>query len=70
MELQEVEVHIAPDGTTRIEVRGVPGAGCLELTADLEAALGGQVTSRELTAEAAEALAERTQDRLRRSSGP
>lgn len=52
MELEEIEVVIDPDGTTRIEVRGVGGPRCLEVTADLEAALGGEVTARELSAEA------------------
>jgi hypothetical protein len=69
MELHEVEVIIAPDGTTRIEVRGVTGAECLDLTADLEAVLGGEVVERELTAEAQAVLEERTEERLRRESG-
>lgn len=70
MELQEIEVSIAADGTTRIEVRGVPGAGCLDLTADLEAALGGTVLDRELTAEAQAVLEQRADTKLRRTSGP
>jgi hypothetical protein len=69
MELQEIEVSIAPDGTTRIEVRGVSGATCLDLTADLEAALGGEVTEREMTAEAQEVLGQRRENTVRRSSG-
>jgi Protein of unknown function (DUF2997) len=51
MELQEIEVEIGPDGTTRVRVHGVPGPGCLDVTAALEAALGGEVVSRELTAD-------------------
>ena len=70
MELQEIEVSIAPDGTTRIEVRGVPGAGCLDLTADLEAALGGEVVEREMTAEAQAVIEERRDAGLWRTSGP
>jgi hypothetical protein len=70
MELQEIEVSIAADGTTRIEVRGVSGAGCLDLTADLEAALGGTVLDRELTAEAQQVLEQRADTKLRRTSGP
>lgn len=54
MELQELDVYIDPDGQVRIEVRGVQGPACLLATADLEAVLGGAVTSRELTPEAAE----------------
>lgn len=70
MELQEIEVVIAPDGTTNIEVRGVSGAGCLDLTADLEKALGGEVVDRTMTAEAQASLPDRVEDRLRRASGP
>lgn len=52
MELQEIEVVIGPDGTARVEVHGVSGPACLELTEQLEAALGGEVVSRELRPEA------------------
>lgn len=52
MELQEVDVFIDADGQVRIEVRGVQGPSCLDLTAGLEAALGADVVSRELTPEA------------------
>jgi hypothetical protein len=69
MELHEVEVTIAPDGTTRIEVRGVTGAECLDLTAGLEAALGGEIVERELTADAQAVLEARSEERLRRGSG-
>jgi hypothetical protein len=54
MELQEIEVVIDEDGETQIEVRGVKGTSCLELTEDLEAALGGEVEEREMTPEADE----------------
>jgi hypothetical protein len=53
MEIQEIEVVIEKDGQVRLEVRGAPGTQCLELTKDLEAALGGQILSREMTSEAA-----------------
>lgn len=66
MEFQEVEVTIAPDGTTRIEVRGLAGRGCLELTAGLEQALGGQIVARELTADAYAVAEEQVRDQLRR----
>ncbi|MFW6694010.1 DUF2997 domain-containing protein [Streptomyces sp. MAR4 CNX-425] len=66
MEFQEIEVTIAPDGTTRIEVHGVPGRGCLDLTAALEDALGGEVVSRELTADAYAVTDEQVPDHLRR----
>ena len=54
MELQEVQVYIDQDGRVRIEVRGLKGQGCLELTAELEKALGGEIESREMTPEALE----------------
>lgn len=58
MDLNEIDVYIDPDGQVRIEVRGVQGPACLELTAELEAALGGSaaVVSRELTPEAQASL--------------
>jgi DNA-binding transcriptional regulator YdaS (Cro superfamily) len=51
MELQEIEVTIGKNGEVQVHVRGVKGKACLELTAALEAALGGQVTLREMTPE-------------------
>ncbi len=51
MEIQEVQVVIGPDGQVQIEVNGVKGGGCLELTEQLEKALG-TVSSREMTPEA------------------
>lgn len=51
MEMQEVTVVIAPDGQVTIEVNGLKGQGCLELTEQLEKALG-TVSSREMTPEA------------------
>lgn len=66
MELQEVDVYIDADGQVRVEVRGVQGRSCLKVTAGLEAALGAEVISREMTAEAdagIETVAERQQQR-------
>jgi hypothetical protein len=54
MEFQEVEVVIDANGEIQIEVRGVKGRACLDLTDDLVAALGGEVLEHELTAEADE----------------
>ncbi len=51
METQEIDVYVQPDGTVKIEVRGVKGQKCLALTEGLEKALGGQVTNREHTPE-------------------
>jgi hypothetical protein len=56
VDLNEIDVYIDPDGQVRIEVRGVQGPACLALTAELEAALGGAVVSRELTPEAQASL--------------
>jgi Protein of unknown function (DUF2997) len=64
MEIHEVELIIEANGHTRVEVRGVKGPSCLELTRQLEAALGGQVLSRQLTAEASEPPARQLQQRL------
>jgi hypothetical protein len=55
MDLEEIEVIIEKNGTVRIQVRGVKGQACLDLTKDLEEALGGQVELREMTPEAYEA---------------
>jgi len=63
MELQEIDVIIEKDGQVRIEVRGVKGESCLDLTAALEQALGGQIESREMTAESYEAAQELAQER-------
>jgi hypothetical protein len=62
MELQEIEVFIDKDGQVRVKVRGVKGMSCLDLTADLEAALGGEVESREMTPEAYETVQGQVQD--------
>jgi hypothetical protein len=70
VEFQEIEVTIGPDGATRIEVRGVAGRGCLDLTAALEEALGGEVVSRELTADAYAVADEQVPDHLRRGPQP
>lgn len=60
MEMHEVQVVIAPDGKVTIEVNGVKGGGCLELTEQLEKALG-TVASREMSPEAHQQV-EVTQD--------
>ena len=65
MELHEVDVFIDADGEVRIEVRGMPGGRCLVATGALEAALGADVVSRELTPEA-RAAAEEVEQRQRR----
>lgn len=62
MELQEIDVFIDKDGQVRVEVRGVKGTSCLDLTKGLEAALGGQVLERQMTAEAGEAVQQQGQE--------
>ncbi|HXG10503.1 MAG TPA: DUF2997 domain-containing protein [Gemmataceae bacterium] len=52
MDLQEIDVFIDKNGQVRVEVRGVKGMSCLDVTRGLEAALGGQVIDRQWTAEA------------------
>jgi|GEM_PF-535581 len=51
MEFQEIEVVIDKDGKVRIEVNGVKGPGCLDITKALEQALGGDIESREMRPE-------------------
>lgn len=53
MEVQEIEVVVDADGNVRVDVRGVKGKKCTEITRALEAALGDDV-ERELTWEAGE----------------
>ena len=54
MEMQEIQVIIEKDGQVRLEVCGVKGPACLDLTKDLEEALGGKVEDRQMTSEALE----------------
>ena len=54
MEMQEIDVYIDKDGEVRIEVRGVKGQSCIQITKELEDALGGKIQNREMTPEAQE----------------
>ncbi len=49
--VQEIDLVLHPNGAVEIKVRGVPGAGCLDLTKKLEAGLGNRIVSREHTDE-------------------
>jgi Protein of unknown function (DUF2997) len=70
MDLEEIEVTIDKDGQVHIEVRGVKGAACLDLTRELEAALGGEVELREMRPEAYEVNAQEVQtDQQQRLQG-
>ena len=64
MELQEIEVFIEKDGRVLIQVRGTKGLACLDLTRELEVALGGQIEAREMTPEAYEVIQDQVQRRL------
>jgi len=65
-EIQEIDVYVRPDGRVRVEVRGVKGQKCLDLTKGIEELLGGEVVERMHTDEfqAAEQEVEQ-QDRTR-----
>ena len=54
VEMQEITVVIDKDGQVRVEVRGVKGGACLDVTKGLEEALGGQVEDRQMTPESQE----------------
>lgn len=54
MEIQEIEITIGKNGQIEISVRGVKGQACLDITHDLEQALGGEIVSREMRPEALE----------------
>lgn len=63
---------IGPDGQVHLQVRGVKGRACLDITAPLEEALGGVIAERRLTYEADEqpqAEEELQQRERRRRSG-
>lgn len=59
--VHEIEIVIEPSGRVRVEVRGVGGPVCLELTRPLEQLLGGQVVERQHTAEYDQADEQRPQ---------
>jgi hypothetical protein len=50
-ELHEVELTIDSHGEVRVEIRGMKGRGCLEVTREMERLLGGLVLDREHTHE-------------------
>ena len=66
VEMQEITVVIEKDGQVRVEVRGVKGASCLDVTRGLEEALGGQVEDRQMTPEAQEVGEEVRQQQFNR----
>jgi hypothetical protein len=68
MEVQEIDVFIDKTGEVRLEVRGVKGPVCLDITKQLEEALGGQIASREMTPEAQEARQTQADQQWQRGS--
>jgi hypothetical protein len=52
MDIQEIDVFVAPDGSVQLQVRGVQGRTCLSLTEGLEQLLGGEISSRQMRPEA------------------
>ena len=66
VEMQEITVVIEKDGQVRVEVRGVKGTSCLDVTRGLEEALGGQVEDRQMTPEAQEVGEEARQQQFNR----
>ena len=50
-DLHEVDVFISPDGTVRVEIRGMKGKGCLSVTKKIEELLGGGVVDQVQTDE-------------------
>lgn len=69
MDVQEVNVTIGKDGKVEIHLQGVKGPACLDITRELEKALGGQIISREMTAEAIEPQANPLQDQNHLTTG-
>ena len=62
-EIQEIDVFVKPDGTVKIEVRGVKGEKCLALTEDVEKLVGGKILERVKTDEFYQTEIEQTQEK-------
>ncbi len=69
MEIQEIEVVVDKNGEVKIQVHGTHGTTCLDLTADLEAALGGEVISREMTTDIDATVQEQVKERQKLKNG-
>ena len=68
-ELQELEVVIKPSGELKVEIRGVKGEKCLDITKEMEALLGDEIVERDLTDEYYEQGNTLTDDDLLRQGG-
>lgn len=42
----EIKITVATNGSSTIEVKGIKGDGCIDLTKDLEKALGKKISDR------------------------
>jgi hypothetical protein len=69
VDVQEIEVFIDADGKVQIQVRGVKGESCLDLTRELEESLGGQIEQREMTPEAFQGESLPHENRLQQGQG-
>ncbi len=54
MEIQEIEITIDENGTTKLHIRGVKGQKCVDLTRSLEEILGNDIIERKMTPESKE----------------
>lgn len=68
MDYQTVDVVIHPDGRIEIKVHGMKGASCVEVTSELETALGNTL-ERTVTAEYSEEPPDRNQVLKQRNLG-
>ena len=50
-EIHEVEIIIQPDGQLKVEIQGVKGKGCLDMTKEMEELLGNDIIERNFTDE-------------------
>jgi hypothetical protein len=62
VELHEVRVSIDKDGNVSLQVNGIKGTSCLDVTKALEEALGNEL-EREMTAEAYEETEQHIENR-------
>ncbi|MBN2332198.1 MAG: DUF2997 domain-containing protein [Deltaproteobacteria bacterium] len=51
MIMEEIQIEIDQHGKVQIEVSGVEGGKCLDLTKTMEQLLGGEISQREFTRE-------------------
>jgi hypothetical protein len=72
-EVQELEFFILPNGKVEVQVSGVKGRRCLQVSGGFESILGGEIEHREFTREYDEPeddLEVQAEDRERLRSGP